>query len=212
MPKSTGTMRPVRIDEGVAAMHVGMEEAVAEHLVEERLGAFAHDGVGIVAGRDDGVAVADRRADHALERQHAPRRAVPVDGGRAIVGIVGEVLVQLLGRRRLHAQIHLDPHHLGEGVDQLDGLQPAKARLGALDQLGHPVEEVEVALEGLLDAGPQHLDRDVAAVGGDGEMHLGDRGGGDRHVVEAGEQLGRRAVRARARWCAAPRRPENAGR
>ena len=68
------------------------------------------------------------------------------------------------------------------------GFRRRIARLGALDQLGHPVEEVEVALEGELDARPQHLDRDLAAVGGDGEMHLGDRGGGDRRVVEAGEQ------------------------
>ena len=67
---------------------------------------------------------------------------------------------------------------------EFDRLQAAEARLGALDQLGHPVEEVEVAREGLLDARPQHLDRDVAAVGGDGEMHLRDRGGGDRHIVE----------------------------
>ena len=67
----------------------------------------------------------------------------------------------------------------------LDRLQPAEARLGALDQFGDPVEEVEIALEGLLDARPQHLHRHVAAVGGHGEMHLGDRGGGDRHVVEA---------------------------
>ena len=55
-------------------------------------------------------------------------------------------------------------------------------------QLGRPVEEIEVALEGELDARPQHLDRDLAAVGGDGEMHLGDRGSGNRRVVEAGEQ------------------------
>ena len=40
------------------------------------------------------------------------------------------------------------------------GLQAAEARLGALDQLGHPVEEVEIAREGRLDAGPQHLHRD----------------------------------------------------
>ena len=31
------------VDEGVAAVHVGVEEAVAEHLVEERLGALLHD-------------------------------------------------------------------------------------------------------------------------------------------------------------------------
>ncbi len=68
-----------------------MKEAVAEHLIEERLGAFLHDQVGIVAGRHDGVAVADRDADDALQREHAPRRAVPVDRGRAIIRIVGEV-------------------------------------------------------------------------------------------------------------------------
>ena len=141
--------------------------------------------VGIVAGGDDGVAVADRNAVDPLEREHALGGAVPVDGGRAIAGIVGEVLAQLLGGGGFHAQVHLDPHDVGEGAHRIDGLQPAEARLGALDQLGHPVEEVEVALEGRLDARPQHLDRDLAAVGGDGEMDLGDRGGGDRRVVEA---------------------------
>ena len=114
--------------------------------------------------------------------------AVPVDRRRAIAGIVGEVLAQLLGGGGLHAQVHLDPHDVGEGAHRIDRLQAAVARLGALDQLGHPVEEVEVALEGQLDGRPQHLDRDLAAVGGDGEMDLGDRGGGDRRVVEAGEQ------------------------
>ena len=152
MPKSTGTMRPVAIDEGVAAMHVGMEEAVAEHLIEEGLGALLHDGVGIVAGGDDGVAVADRNAVDALQRHHALGGAVPVDGRRAIARIVGEILAQLLGRGGLHAQIHLDPHDVGEGAHRIDRLQAAEARLGALDQLGHPVEEVEVALEGELDA------------------------------------------------------------
>ena len=68
------------IDEGVAAMHVGMEEAVAEHLVEEGLGALLHDDIGIVAGGDDGVAIADRDAVDALQRQHALGGAVPVDG------------------------------------------------------------------------------------------------------------------------------------
>src|SRR5205823_13598013 len=64
------------VDEGVAAMHVGMEEAVAEYLIEKGLGAFLHDDVGIVAGGDDGVAIADRRAVDTLERQHALGGAV----------------------------------------------------------------------------------------------------------------------------------------
>ena len=173
------------VDEGVAAMHVGMEEAVAEHLVEEGLGGLAHDDVGIVAGGDDGVAVADRDAVDPLLGHHPLRGAVPVDRRRAIVGIVAEVLAQLLRGGGFHAQVHLDPHHVGEGLDRFDRPQPAEARLGALDQLGHPVEEVEIAREGRLDAGPQDLDRDGAAVGRGGEVDLRDRGGGDRRVVEA---------------------------
>ncbi len=165
MPKSTGTMWPARSTKAFAAVHVGMEEAVAEHLIEERLGALLHDHVGIVACRDDGVAIADRRAVDTLQGQHALGRAIPVDGGRAIARFVAEILAQLLGRCRLHAQVHLDAHHVGEGLDRFDRLQPAEARLRALDQLGHPVEEVEVAREGFLDVGPQHLDRDLAAVG-----------------------------------------------
>ena len=47
-----------------------------------------------------------------------------------------------------------------KALTEFDRPQPAEARLGALDQLGHPVEEVEIAREGRLDAGPQHLDRD----------------------------------------------------
>src|SRR5260370_33628563 len=48
------------VDESVAAMHVGMEEAVAEHLVEERLGSLLHAEDRIVAGGDGGVAGAHR--------------------------------------------------------------------------------------------------------------------------------------------------------
>ncbi len=38
MPKSTGTRSPCGVDEDVAGVHVGVEEAVAEHLLEEDLG------------------------------------------------------------------------------------------------------------------------------------------------------------------------------
>ena len=180
------------IDEGVAAMHVGMEEAVAEHLIEERLGAFAHNDVGIVTRRRDRRAIADRRAVDPLQREHPLGGAIPVDGGRAISFVVAEILAQLLGGGGLEAQIHLDAHDLGEGAHGLDRLQTAEARLGALDQLGDPVEEVEVAREGPLDAGPQNLDRDITTIGGDSKVDLRDRRCRDRHIVERREQRAER--------------------
>ncbi len=90
------------------------------------------------------------------------------------------------------AQIHLDAHRLGEGAHDLHGPQAAQPRLSALDELGEPEEEVDVAREGGGDAGPEDLDGDVLAAGGDGEMNLGDRRGSDRRVVEGGEQGGER--------------------
>ncbi len=141
-----------------------------------------------MAGGDDRLAVADRRAVHPLERQHTLGGAIPVDGGRAIARIVAEILAQLLGRGGFHTKVHLDAHYVGEGADRLDRLQPAKARLRALDQFSHPVEEIEIALERRLDARSQHLDSDVTAVGRNGEMDLCDRGGGDRLIVETREQ------------------------
>ena len=123
-------------------------------------------GVGIVAGGDDGVAVVDRHAVDPLLGHHALRGAVPVDRGRAVVGIVGEILAQLLRPRRppCAGPSRPAPRRRRPCTD-LDRPQAAEARLGALDQLGHPVEEVEIAREGRLDAGPQHLDRDRPAVG-----------------------------------------------
>ncbi len=52
------------------------------------------------------------------------------------------------------------------------------------DHAGREEIAVEVGAEPLLDAGPQDLDSDVAAVAvpvdGDGLVHLRDRGGGHR--------------------------------
>ena len=170
-----------------------MEEAVAEHLVEEGGGGLGEDGADIVAGGDERGAVVDADADDALQRQHALAGAPPVDARHAEIGIAGEILGELGGGGGFEPQIHLDAHRLGEGAHDLDRLQAAQARLGALDEAGEPEEEVDVAREGGGDAGAQDLDRDLLAVGGDGEMDLGDRGGGDRHVLEGGEEALRSA-------------------
>src|SRR3990170_221655 len=62
----------------------------------------------------------------------------------------------------------------------------------ALDRPGREEIAVEVPLEALLDAGPEHLDRDglEPSVGPAqfGLMHLRDRGGGDRRP-ELGVEL-----------------------
>ena len=190
-----------------------MEEAVAEHLVEERRGALAHHGIGIVA----------RRRQWRRGRRSACRRPAPASSRAARCGPSRWPARDRPDRRRNSRPAPRPPRppcadpsrpapRRRRRCTEFDGLQPAEARLGALDQLGHPVEEIEIAREGLLDTGPQHLHRDVAAVGGDGEMHLGDRGGGDRHVLELREQRVDRPAKLELDRCARASAPGNAGR
>ncbi len=117
---------------------------------------------------------------------------MPVDRWHAIGGVVAEVLGQLRRRCGLHAQVHLQAHLPLEEADHLIGLEAAQLRLAPLDQVGQPGEEFQVALEGGLDAGAQHLDGDRSALGGRREVNLRDRGGGDRLVLEAGEDVRQR--------------------
>src|SRR3546814_1587849 len=83
---------------------------------------------------------------------------------------------------------------------RLDGAEAAQLRLRPLDPLRQPVEELEVAIEGAFDARAQDLHRHRARLGrgglralprlrhDHGVVDLGDRGGGDRHRIEADEQ------------------------
>ncbi len=115
-------------------MHVAVEEAVAEHLVEEDLGRLRHDPVGIEPGRDQGVALVGGMAGDPLHGQHPAAGPLPVHSRHAKALVVAAVLRQLDRGRRLEAEIDLAAGRGGEDVDHLDRLVVAKLRLGALDQ------------------------------------------------------------------------------
>ena len=156
------------------------------------------------------VAVVDPDAADALGRQHGAAGAQPIDPRHPKARIAGEILGQLGGGGRLEAQIHFELHRLRQRFDDLDRLQPAQMRLGALGETRQPQEQVEVARQRAGDPGPQHLDRDFRALGRDREMHLRDRGGGDRGIVERGEEARRAAARIPPRSARAPARRETA--
>ena len=69
----------LRVDQHVAGVHVGVEEAVAEHLVEEDHRGLRQDGVGVVAVRDQPLPLVRRQSGHPLEGDHALSGAAPVD-------------------------------------------------------------------------------------------------------------------------------------
>ncbi len=70
---------PVRRDEDVAGMHVGMEETVAEHLGEEDLDAGARQFRNIDALLAQSFDLAYRRAAHALHHHDLAAAEVPED-------------------------------------------------------------------------------------------------------------------------------------
>ena len=121
---------------------------------------------------------------------------LPVDPGTRKPWSPAKFSASSDGGRRLEAQIHLEPTVQRAKVSTTStGLQPAQRRLEALDSSASQMKQVEVARERRVDAGPQHLDRDLARPrSSTREMDLGDRGRGDRPVVEA-----RRTARRRGR-------------
>ena len=115
MPKSTATSLPVVVDEQVAGMHVGVEEAVAQRVAQEGLDHRARQRLEIEAGGVEPRAVGERDAVDPVEREHGARGAVPVDRRHAEIGIVAGVLRHLGERGGFEPQVHLDGDRCGAG-------------------------------------------------------------------------------------------------
>ena len=184
----------VEAHEDVSGMLVRMEEAVPEHLQEEGPGGVLEHRVGVDTRFDQGVPFVDGDAVDSLQGQHPARRPLPIDGGNVEAGVAGEVFAKLHRRRGLQPEVHLHRHHPGKGGDHLLGLEPAQVGTVALYLLGEPGEKVEVAVERGFDAGPEDLYGYRFALGGDGQMNLGDGRGGHRLALQALEYLFHRPV------------------
>ena len=174
---------PLGVDEEIALMHVGVKEAVAQGMAQERLNERPPERRRIETQLGEAPRIAERRAVDPLHRQRFARRAIPVDLGRAKAGIVREVLGKLRGRRRFKPQVHLDTHAARQRLDNFDEAQPFQARLETFGA-ARGIEHVgKIAREASLDAGPQQLDRDLAlaiGVAHAGAVDLRNRRGGHR--------------------------------
>ena len=187
------------VDEQISRMHVGVEEAVAHGVAKEGLHQTRPERLHIVTCGGEPVAIRDRDAVDPFERQHPSRASRPIDPRHAEAFVVLRVLGHLGDGGGLHAEIHLDGDGLGQRVDHGNRPQPARGRMEALDHARGEEIAVEVPLEALLDAGPQHLDGDRLQLAvGPAQLrlvHLGDRGGGDRRPELGVELVDRRAER-----------------
>ncbi len=165
--------RAVRIDEQIARMQVGVEETVAEHLIEEVRGGARQKVAQVEARRQQSGAIVDAKPADPLQRQHGARGPRPIDPRHAETVVAREIRAQFVRGGGFEAQIHFDPHRLAQRIHHLDRLEAPQTRLPALGQVRQPVEQVEVAGHRRRDARTQNLDRDRIALAGAGEMNLG---------------------------------------
>ena len=190
MPKSRPTHLPwcggVDGDEDVARMHVGVEEAVAEHLREEELDAGARetlqvDALGAAAGRCARIGMPLMRSI-TITLLAAP---VPVDAGHEQQGRVAEIAAELRAVGRLAREVELVLQRLRELVDHLARTQAAGVGEHALEHETAAVCSSATSLQMTCPmSGAQHLHRHRRAVGQLGEMHLRHRGARHRRQVE----------------------------
>ena len=178
---------PARLDEEVARMRIGMEEAVPEHHLQHHPGAVHRHLPAVDAGAVQGREVVHLDAVDPLEGKHAARRLLPEDA-REIEGVVvRKVLREPLRIAALLEVIGLGAKRLGELVHQADdvillGHGPAPA--GRRCQVA---KDLQVLVDLRDDTGSLHLDDDAGAVGEGGRVDLADRGRRQRNVAEAGE-------------------------
>ena len=134
------------VDEQVPRMHVGMEEAVADRMLQEGLDDIAGETGKIVAGRSQALDIGEAHALDPFVDQHLARRELPVRLRHAEIGIVPGVLGEFGQGGRLQPQIHLHRHRARQRLDDAGETQPPRLRRAALGQFRAEAHRREVAV------------------------------------------------------------------
>ena len=168
-------------------MHIGMKEAVAHRVAEERAQNHEAELLAVEACRLDGRHVAGRDAVDPLDGKHALGRTAPVHIRHAEIaieeGAVGlDVVGHLRDRGRLEPQVHLEGDGLRQRLDDRHGAQAPRERQPRLDLAGGETEAREIVAEACFHVGPQDLHGHLTAhavIDHDRFVHLGDGRRGD---------------------------------
>ena len=198
MPKSTATIVPSRVDEQVALVHVGMEEAVAQGVAQEGLDQRVGKRVQIVAGgREAATSDILMPSIHSMVTTSRPVRSQSTSAR----GSPDRLCVFSAEFRKgggLEPQIHLDLRRLLQRLGDLDRTEPAGRGHEALLQVRHEIEGLEIACETLAHAGPDDLDGDLAGQAVSGSQPRPDAPGRSRR---------RRSARSKATNRSSTERP-----
>ena len=191
MPKSTATSRPSIVHEQIARMHVGVEEAVADGVAQERLDHGAPERRPVEARRLDGRHVVQADAVDPRDGQHVAGGQLPFGLRHAEIGIVpvfsASSETAAASRRR---SISTETERASASTIST-GLRRRASGTMRSNRRAAARMAWRSRAKPLAHAGPHHLDgdRQVALGRADpGLVHLRDRGGGDR-LAEFDEEL-----------------------
>ena len=166
-----------------------VDEAVAEDHRHPHLGAATAECGPVQRAALGGGDIGQRAAVQELQRHHAAPGELRDRTGEVDVGLVVERLAEALRIRRLPAEVELAERAPPELLGELSGPIRARLRYMVLQDARERRDDVEVLVDGGLDAVVLDLDRHVGAVGQPRGVDLGDRGHADRLLLEVGEQL-----------------------
>ena len=141
-----------------------------------------------MTGRDQIVAPGKLDPVQPFECHHPPGRALPVDLWDVEIIFGDHVLLELGRRGGLAAEVQFAPGPLAEMGDDHLRTKPLSLAPQLFSVRRSPFIGLERSGEFFLDPGAEDLDRDIAALGRNCTMDLGDRGGPDRDFVEAREE------------------------
>ncbi len=193
-------LRRIETHLDIAGVHVRMEKAVAEHLREEDLDAFARELRNIDASRAQRIDLADRHADHPLHHEHARRAELPVHLRHEQQIEPDEIAPQLAAVRGFAHQVEFVVQIFVEFGDDFARLQPFTVGPQALRPDSEVAQQRQVGVDHGQHVRPQHFDRHrLASMRARlhlREVHLGDRRARHRNALELVEEhVDRRAQR-----------------
>ena len=176
-------------DEDVARVHVGVEEAVTEHLGKEDFDAAFGQFLHVSALVCEGGQIGHWNAVDPLHHQHLVATPVPVDAGDIQQLGALEVAPQLRGIGGFAVQVQLVEDGLFVILDHLDRAQTTTIGRNALQQACGQKQPLDILIDGFANTRTNHLDHHLTAIFQAGSVDLGYRGGGQRLVAELGEDI-----------------------
>ena len=180
------TIALARLHEEVPRVRIGVEEAVDEELLVERLDETRGDLDAIEPAPLVLGELGDLEALHEGHGQDVFRRELFDHRRKENVVLAGEVLRHPLHARSLVQVVGLATEQVDERrVNALDVSEGEEA----LVDLDDDAEHAHVDFDDFADLRVEHLDRDLGAVGEVRDVHLPERRGGDGLVIDRLEAL-----------------------